>query len=136
MVFKLVQEKVAQMSMKDISGIIIAFAALYSALTVLGVGFITPWPARAEVQQLQDKITKLEQSIDQIKADLTKVVIQNDMQNCTMYRLLRDNYRNDLESAERELRKDPSASPARKQKADAEENIATMDAKLHSPPCL
>lgn len=124
------------MTMRDVSGIIIGFAAVYSALTVLGVGFITPWPARAEVKQLQEKINQLEVSIDTIKSDLKAIVLQNDLQNCTMYRLLRDNYRKDLDDAERELKHDPNATPARKQKADAQENIDAMDAKLHLAPCL
>lgn len=114
-------------TLKEAGGIVIGFAALFSAMSVLGIGIITPWPARADVETLQQTITKQQQQID-------AMIAQSATQTCALYQLLRDQYQEDRDEAQEEYNKTRSAVALRA-RDEAAKKIQQMEAKLSAAPC-
>lgn len=115
-------------TIKEASGIVIAIAALFSAMSVLGIGIITPWPARADVESLQTTITRQQKQIDAILA-------QSATQTCALYQLLRDQYQEDRDEAQEEYNKTRSAVALRA-RDEAAKKVEQMEAKLNAAPCV
>lgn len=111
-----------------VSTTIIGAAAVYSALSVLGLGVITPWPAKADIDSVQQSIIRQQKQIDAI-------LTQSQIQSCTMWAVLRDQYAKDLDEAKAEFAKTHSALAARARDA-AETKVAQMNKNLSQAPCV
>lgn len=99
---------------------IIATAAVAGALTYFGIGMTVPWATAGD-------FVKLEQSVDQM-------LKQQDNQGRALLILQRDYYQKNLDEANKELRKDPDNTLAKKQKDNAEKWLRYIDAQLDKPP--
>lgn len=117
-------------ALKEWSGAgIVIIGGLYAFLTFLGFGFEFPWAARAEIITIQQQL-----SIQQ--GQLAQTIKQQQVEDCTLYRILRDGYRKDQSEAEADLSKNPNSEIARRSKQQAADNISQMDFKINSPPCV
>lgn len=104
---------------KDWFGLLAVVIGIVSAV---GFSVSTPWPARAEVERLKDQIEIQQTQIAQ--------------QQCLILRVLLHGYQDDLDRAEEELKEHPDLSSARRDKANAEANIADIMNQLRKNNCL
>ena len=98
---------------KDWFGLI---GVLLVAVSAIGFSVSTPWPARADVENIQRQLGTVQ---DQIKS-----------QNCLVLRLLLKSYEDELDQANAELKKNPDSFAAQKNKAEAETTIADIKAQI------
>lgn len=98
---------------KDWFGLI---AIVVAAVSGLGFTFSPPWARASDV-------TAMRQELLDVQKDMKTL-------NCTTLRVLLKGYRDDLREAEAELSVNPLSSTARRAKADAEAQIATITQQL------
>lgn len=104
---------------KDWFGLLAVVIGLVSAI---GFSVSTPWPARADVENVQKQIETQQRQIDQ--------------QQCLILRVLLNGYQDDLDDAEEELKQNPNSVSARRNKANAESNIADIMNQLRKQNCF
>lgn len=104
---------------KDWFGLIAVVAGVVSAV---GFSVSTPWPARADVEQIQKQVELQQQQITQ--------------QQCLILRVLLVNYQTQLERAQDDLAKNPESSSAKRDKTDAETQIASVTAQIRLFNCF
>ena len=97
-------------------------AVVIAAISAIGFSVSTPWPARADVESVQRQIQTQQLQIAQ--------------QQCLILRVLLHGYQDDLDRAEEELKAHPDLSSARRDKANAEANIADIMNQLRKNNCL
>ena len=97
-------------------------AVVIAAVSAIGFSVSTPWPARADVESVQRQIQTQQLQIAQ--------------QQCLILRVLLHGYQDDLDRAEQELKDHPDLSSARRDKSNAEANIADIMNQLRKNNCL
>lgn len=103
---------------KDWFGLIAVVMAVAAAI---GFGVSTPWPARADVE-------KLEQIVRDTQTELKGL-------SCLTLKLLLRSYQDDLERANDDLAKNPNSVSAQRAKATAEQNIKDVLAQMRETKC-
>jgi hypothetical protein len=104
---------------KDWFGLLAVVIGLVSAI---GFSVSTPWPARADVDAIQQQVIDAQRQIQQ--------------QGCLILRVLLRGYQEDLDRAEDELRTSPNSPSARRNKVEAETGIADITTQMRRQNCL
>lgn len=115
----------AAVFVKDFAGAGLAVGALAMAI---GFSISPPWPARADVEQVQ-------KSIQIIQDQQTKQIAHSDEQSCIIYQLLKDRYLKEQADAEGELIKNPASTTLQRARDEAQGNVIKINLKLNAPPC-
>lgn len=97
-------------------------AVVIGVVSAIGFSVSTPWPARADVENVQRQIETQQKQIDQ--------------QQCLILRVLLNGYQDDLDDAEEELKESPNSVSARRNKANAEASIADIMNQLRKQNCF
>ena len=101
------------------------FGLLAVAITLMGtigLSVSTPWPARADVESIQETVAQQQ--------------IQIKQQQCLILRVLLRGYQDDLDRAEDELTQNPASSSAKRDKIDAETQIASIMTQMRQSNCF
>ena len=97
-------------------------AIVIAAMGTIGLSVSTPWPARADVESIQQTVKEQQAQIKQ--------------QQCLILRVLLRGYQDDLDRAEDELSHNPASSSAKRDKIDAETQIASIMTQLRQSNCF
>jgi t-SNARE complex subunit (syntaxin) len=104
--------------LKDYTGPI---AILLGVTTTIGFSINTPWPARAEVEKLQNEYQSLQTQIE--------------AQNCMILRVLLKGYEDDLEAVETKLQTDPANASLKRQRDNDQAQIAAIRQQMTAQRC-
>lgn len=80
-------------------------AIIIAAVSAVGFSVSTPWPARADVETIQNEVTDLKK---QVKSE-----------SCLVLKLLYKTYEDDKKQAEKDLIKNPESESAQKARDEA-----------------
>lgn len=97
-------------------------AVVIGVVSAIGFSVSTPWPARADVESIQQTIKEQQ--------------IQIKQQQCLLLRVLLRGYQDDLDRAEDELSKTPGSNSAKRDKIDAETQIASIMSQMRQNNCF
>lgn len=104
---------------KDWFGLLAVVIGIVSAI---GFSVSTPWPAKADVEAIQQVVKEQQEQIKK--------------QQCLILRVLLRGYQDDLDRAEEELAKTPASSSAKRDKVNAETQIASLMTQLRQSNCF
>lgn len=104
--------------LKDYTGPI---AILVGIATTIGFSINTPWPARAEVEALQNKYETMQSQIE--------------AQNCLIMRVLLKGYEDDLEAVETKLQTNPNDASLKRQRDNDQAQITAIRQQMTAQRC-
>lgn len=113
-----------------------AYLALAQAGDLIGIHVTLPWSGfEAKADALTTKFDTQQEQLSKQQNQIDVQQKQLDRSQCLVWRILKDGYKKDEQEADTDLARTPGLATARRQKAEAQDNIAEMNANLATPEC-